>query len=346
MANTLVAKGTINPIYKSTQFRREEARKDAQFQADAYVRNVEITYEIQPGQFETFKASPKDDPPPSTGKDYDSNESHPKIDFQGEYPNLQVSQDAAGGQIIKSIEPGKESTFVVQPSGSYEGHGPNGEVVSVTVGKEHKYNADGVSSVADGHSDTKVSGSSRTTVAGGSHSETAGNKYDGAGGVSISGSGDSQINHSSGDGFQITEGNIVTDHTGSVNHNFNGDYVEVTNGHKITIVNGENGINVQDGNMDTQVSSGKYRVKASSDILIDSDTQITLKVGGSMIIISPSNITLSTSGDIVVKGNNGVQLAATDGETTVAGKTVVVKSKQGTKIEAGGTIPPLPWVPQ
>ena len=295
MAGTLVTTGTINPLYKSTDFRRQEAQKDAQFQADAFTRNVEITYEIQPGQFEKFTASPKDDPPPSDGNDYKENESHPKIDFQGEYPNLQVSQDAAGNQSIKSIEPGKESSFEVKPSGSYEGHGPDGAKVSVTVGKEHKYNADGVSSVADGHSDTKVSGSSRSTVAGGSHSETGGNKYDGAGGASVSGSGDSQINHSSGDGFSITEGNLVTDHTGHVNHNYNGDYVEVTNGHKVTIVNGENGITVQSGNMDTQVSDGKYRVKASDEITIDSDTKIILKVGSSTVVITPSGVTITAS---------------------------------------------------
>ena len=218
---------------------------------------------------------------------YDPNQAHPKIVYDGTYPNLHVTQRADGSQELRSLEPGKESFFNVQPTGNYTGHGQDGAEVSVTVGKKHAYNADGTSSTTDGHSDEKVSGTSRSTVSQGSHSETGGNKYDGTGGSSISGSNNSEVKHSSGDGFSSTEGNLVTDHEGSVNHNYTGDYVTQVTGHKADIVHGENSITVTGGNMDTSVESGKYKVESSSLII--------LKVGGSTITITPDNITLKAA---------------------------------------------------
>jgi len=222
---------------------------------------------------------------------YDPNNAHPKIPFLGTYPNLHVFQDHAQ-QILKSLDPGNESLFHVLPTGNYTGHGPDGAEVNVTVGKQHKYNADGHSSTTDGHKDEKTSGTKRDATAGGHHSETAGNKYEAGGGTKIASSKDSQINHSDGDGFHITEGNLITDHTGSVNHNYTGDLVQQVTGHKIDMINGEYGVHISAGNYDMQLDDGKARLKASSDILIESDSKITLKVGGSTITITASNITI------------------------------------------------------
>ena len=227
---------------------------------------------------------------------YDPNQAHPKIDYKGTYPNLHVTQRADGSQELRSLEPGKETYFDVQPTGNYTGYGSDGAVVEVTVGKKHEYNADGTSKTTDGHADEKVSGSSRTTISGASHNEVAGNKYDGAGGVVVTGSNDSQITHSSGDIFHTTDGNHITDHTGTVNHNITGDFVEQITGHKVSIVNGEFGTNVQGGNVDVQVNDGKYRLKAAKEILIDSDTSITLKVGQSTIVITSDTITATVNG--------------------------------------------------
>jgi hypothetical protein len=238
---------------------------------------------------------------------YDPNQAHPKIDFLGTYPNLHVIQDHAL-QILKSLEPGKESLFQVLPTGNYTGFGPDGAEVSVTVGKKHQYNADGKSTTTDGHQDEKVGATKRSTISGDAHTETAGNKYDGNGGVVVSGSNDSQITHSSGDVFHTSEGNHITDHTGSVNHNFTGDYVEQTTGNKIVIVNGENGVNVQTGNMDTQVSDGKYRIKAAKEILVDSDTSITLRVGDSIIVITTNSITATVGKKGISIKSDGVRI--------------------------------------
>lgn len=229
--------------------------------------------------------------------DYDPNTAHPKIPYKGTYPNMHVTQRADGSQELRSLDPGNEAYFEVQATGNYTGHGPNGEQVNVTVGKQHSYNADGVSQTTDGHSDVKISGTNRSTVAGSEHSETGGNKYTAGGGVSISGFNDSVIHHSSSDGFHTTEGDIVTDHTGNVNHNISGDCVDQVTGNKMTMIGGEWGVHLSGGNLDFQLDSGKGRLRASDDILIESDSKITLKVGSSTIVIESSQITV-TSGAV------------------------------------------------
>lgn len=222
------------------------------------------------------------------GYEEGSNQKHPKLKYEGTYPNLHVTQGADGSQIIRSLEPGKEAVFHVEPSGSYEGHGPDGQKVSVSVGKEHSYNAEGTSSTTDGHSDTKVGGSSRTNTDGGSSAETGGNQYSGGGGISVSATADSQINSATGgDKFETTSGSIVTDHEGNVNHNTTGDYVTQVTGNKHDMVSGEYGIHVSGGNMDVAVDGGNYKV--------ESPTKIILKVGSSTITMTPDNITIKAT---------------------------------------------------
>ena len=225
----------------------------------------------------------------------DYNVKHPKLPYEGNYPNLHVSQDAAGGQIIKSLEPGSEAYFEVQPSGSYSGHGPDGARVEVVVGKTHGYHGDGHSQTIDGQADQKVGGSMRSNSDGGRSSETAGDSYSGGGGHSVQGSGDSQVGHSSGDVFATTEGNHTTQHDGNVMHSMNGDMVMQITGNKHEMISGEWGLNNQGGNMDIQVDAGKFRLFVGNDILIQSTTSITLMVGSSIINITPSGIVIKAS---------------------------------------------------
>jgi hypothetical protein len=219
------------------------------------------------------------------GYEAGSNQKHPKIKYEGEYPNLHVTQGADGSQIIRSLEPGKECVFHIEPSGSYHGHGPDGQKVSVSVGKEHSYNAEGTSSVTDGHSDSKVGGSSRTNTNGGTSSETGGNQFSAGGGMSVNANKSSQINSVvGGDKFETTAGNVVTDHEGNVNHNVTGDYVSQVTGNKHDLITGEYGIHVSGGNMDIAVDGGNYKV--------ESPTLIVLQVGGSKITMTPDKITI------------------------------------------------------
>lgn len=277
--------------------------------------------------------------------EYDPNQKHPKIDYEGEYPNLHVTQGADGHQRIRSLEPGKESYFSVEPTGNYTGYGPQGQRVSVAVGKTHDYVGDGSSSTIDGHADQKVGSTMRTNVDGGVSREVGGSSYEGVGEVAISGSLDSRIDASvGGDGFQITEGNIVTDHTGDVNHNITGTYVNQVTEDRADIIGRDFAINVQGGSMDTQVDGGKVRIRATQDILIESDTKITLKVGGSYMEITPSKIVVYAAGSVVVAGESAAGIYAAEGTVTMSGKNNRIRSRRGTQLESG-TAPPAGQIP-
>ena len=254
----------------------------------------------------------------------DYNVKHPKLPYEGNYPNLHVSQDAAGNQIVKSLEPGKEAYFEIMASGSYYGHAADGSKTEVVVGKTHQYHADGVSKTADGHVDEKVSGSARSNSDGGRSSENGGDSYSGGSGHTISATQDSGVSHSSGDIFHTSEGNHVTQHDGNINHAVTGDMVEAVNGHKMEIITGEYGINIQSGNFDVQTNDGKTRIKSSDAILIDSDTSITLQVCGTSITITGSGIVINSGGDTTIKSS----------------KRNVIRSNQGTKLEVAN-VPPV-----
>lgn len=272
--------------------------------------------------------------------DYDPNQKHPKIDYEGEYPNLHVTQGVDGHQLIRSLEPGKESFFQVEPTGNYTGYGPQGQRVSVAVGKTHDYVAGGSSSTVDGHADVKVGSTMRTNVDGGMEQEIGGSVYEGAGGVVISGSLDSKVDASvGGDGFHVTEGNIVTDHTGDVNHNVSGSLVQQVTGDRADMVGSDWAISVQGGSLDAQVDSGKVRVKAAQDILIESDTKITLKVGGSYMEMTPNKIVIYTPGQVVVASKGEAGIYSADTFVTVSGKRNRIKSAQGTQLEAASAPP-------
>lgn len=229
-------------------------------------------------------------------KKYDPNTKHPNIEFKGKYPNLWVDTFPDGHQTLRSLQPGQESFFTIEPAGNYTGHGPDGQKVSVTVDKEHEYGADGKSSTLDGHSDSKVAGTSRTNVDQSTNSETGGNKYEGGGGLHISGSRDSKMDASTGgDHYQTTSGNVTSDHEGNRHQNVSGDIVTQIRGNKVTIVGGDEAINNQGGSVDFKIDKGKFRLKAADEIIIDSDTKIILKVGGNSIVMDSSGVTATVN---------------------------------------------------
>lgn len=98
---------------------------------------------------------------------------------------------------------------------------------------------------------------------------------------------------SDSDDYQYTSGDRTTRHDGNQYHHNDGDFMSTTGGTKYEVVkDGEFGLHVQSGNWDTQVDAGKGRVFVQDELLIESPTKITFKVGGSTIVMEPSKITL------------------------------------------------------
>ena len=89
------------------------------------------------------------------------------------------------------------------------------------------------------------------------------------------------------------------------------------------VKDGDYGVHVQDKNIDFKADSGKAQIKTAKDITIESDTKITLKVGGSTIVITPTDITITAAGKVNIKASDDV---ITKGATT--------------KIQGGGAAAP------
>jgi hypothetical protein len=232
----------------------------------------------------------------------DYNVKHPKLTFDGNYPYINVTQDAGGGQIINNITPGNESYFHIQPSGSYTGHAADGSKVEVTANGSWSYSGNGSSTTVDGNHDLKITGVSRQNYDSGKSTEVNGDDYHGGSGHQIHGTSDTKYHHSSGDVFDTIEGDLVSDRVGSVHSNITGDHVQHITGNKMEIVSsGDSGINIQNGNVDMQIDNGKLRIKGAGDILINSDSTITLKVGTQTIVITSSGITISATSVNFVK---------------------------------------------
>ena len=57
---------------------------------------------------------------------------------------------------------------------------------------------------------------------------------------------------------------------------------------------GDWAFNNQSGSVDMQIDSGKFRLFDASDILIESQTKITFKVGSSTIVMKSDGISITS----------------------------------------------------
>lgn len=233
---------------------------------------------------------------------YDANVAHPKIDYLGSYPNLQVTQGADGSQTIRSLEPGNESYWEIQPSGSYRGYGANGQTVEVNTGKKHEYNADGHSMVIDGQSDYKVSGNHRFNVAGDHHIEAGGGIYSGANGNIIN----------------TAKGNIITSSTG-------GDIRNIAEGNWIDQIKGD-ASRVVSGHAVEQVTGSKT-VTSVADMVFNSKASITLQCGQCSITITPN--------EIYIVGPNIINTSAADNFVLLSGEVITAQAGSQMNLTSG-----------
>jgi hypothetical protein len=171
-----------------------------------------------------------------------------------------------------------------------------------------EYSSGGTSSTSDGHRDEACldkKGSKRQNFAGDSGVSAGGNIYSGAGETTIGGSKSGGFSHDQGDTYSATTGIRIFQHTGDTNIDHEGDYVNNTTGNRADLVNGEFAMNIQGGNMDIQVDSGKFRVKSGAELIVESDVTITIKVGSNVITINQAGITINAAAgkvDILATG--------------------------------------------
>ena len=194
--------------------------------------------------------------------------------------------------------PNDASSEIIQHDGSFETKEISAQKNGLLNRLYHNvrdYIAGGSSQNTDGQIDISGQSNQRTNIKQDNGVSVGGEHYQGVGGKVISGSKDPTFNHNTnGDTFTTSSGNVVSQHDGHSHESFNGDKIQQVSGNKHTIIeSGECGLHVQGGNLDYQVDGGKLRLKSGLDLIITSDTTITLKVGASVIVISPNKITIN-----------------------------------------------------
>jgi hypothetical protein len=198
-------------------------------------------------------------------------------------------------------EPEKYSYQKTRASGSYETvHFDQKKAEVITnfqPGEQRGYVAGGKSTQIDGHQDNNTESTHRINVAGDYgtanktwyHTSTEGtvmahNRY----------KDEYVVAASESKSYYGTYGDHATEHEGNWHEGFKKDHVEAIAKNKITMVEGgDYALHVQKGNADTHIAQ-KGRIYSGSDMLIESKTKITIKVGASTITITPSNITIKS----------------------------------------------------
>jgi hypothetical protein len=231
--------------------------------------------------------------------------SDPESGIEPQYPYLYGQRDNNGGYEFKYRNLNDHtvsSSETYLPSGSYETiqyHPETGEVKTrLNKGDEYIYGAGGVSTHIDGHSDTAVKSTSRTNISGDSAVHVGRNSSSMISGQSVTASGPS-INRSVPRSDTITYnssgGDVINEHTGNYHESYEKDFVTAVKQNAVFMVNeGDYAVHVQSGSYDAYIKN-KARIYADSDILFESKSKITLKVGGSTIVISPDSIVVNSA---------------------------------------------------
>lgn len=228
--------------------------------------------------------------------DVDNNQKLPDSDVEWEYPFNQVRQTAGGHETHYNSTPGKESHREFHPGGTYHETSTNGKKVQLTADKDYHVVTEGSSYATGGADDNHTKGGSRQNSEGGVHRETGLDLSGGVYGSLAEVVKAMSYTHAVGPKTEIREGGTVQDNNdGDNHHNVLGDKVTFIEGTKYEQISGEHGTHLPNGNMDVQLDSGKYRMKTGNDILIESDTKITFKVGSSTIVMEAGKITITAS---------------------------------------------------
>jgi len=217
------------------------------------------------------------------------------------YPYYSSEQDVNGNKTVTSRIPGdKGSDFSENYSstGSYEAveaHPERGEIrTKLNSGDVMSYTAGGSAVNVDGHMDQSVRSTSRSSVTGDHSIQIGRNSSSFVAGQEVLARGGPQIARgapgSDTKTYNSSGGDIVNEHTGNYHEAYRKNLVTSITKNAVTMVNeGDYALHVQAGNYDAHIKS-KARIYADDDILIESASKITLKVGGSTIVITSSGI--------------------------------------------------------
>lgn len=215
-------------------------------------------------------------------------------------------RDILGNQTIVHANPDEPENYVklvMDATGSYEtieyDSQENAHKTSLNTGRTSSYTVGGETSHVDGHKDSSVESTSRENVTGDKGVACKTNYQTSTEGTIIAHNRFKKefvVAASDSKSFSGSYGDQVNEHSGNWHEAFEKDHVQAVSGNKITMIEkGDYAIHVQKGNYDNHISE-KGRIYADNDILIESGTKITLKVGESSIVITGSSIKIIADG--------------------------------------------------
>lgn len=230
--------------------------------------------------------------------------SDPDSGIKPKYPYVYGERDNNGGYkfVYRDINDYTvASSEEYLPSGSYETiqyDSSKKEIrSSLNSGETRTYTAGGSSEQVDGHVDKSVSSTYRTNVKGDRSDSSGRNNINLTAGQVITAEGPTiKRNYPGSDtiSFNSSGGDVVQEHTGNYHESYEKDLVSsVSENYILMVKNGDLATHIQSGNYDTQVK-GKTRLFSEDEILIESSTKITIKVGSSTIVVGPSGITINS----------------------------------------------------
>jgi hypothetical protein len=237
-------------------------------------------------------------------KKVDKNQKLPDSDLEGKYPYIQATQTLGGHERVINNTPGDESSYTFEPSGTFEEVNADGQKMTLVADKFYQYINQGSTFTTEAGEDNRAEVTRNCCGDGGSHEENGANSSRAVYGQSADISKGNTYEQTTGVSYNVANEDCCNWYNDANDHNrTKGDQVSFIEGTKYQqITQGEYGIHVPDGNIDFQCDSGKTRIKSGNDILIDSDSKITLKVGSSTIVIESSKITITSPEVEFVRG--------------------------------------------
>lgn len=217
-----------------------------------------------------------------------------------EYPNIHGHSDILGGSQYHHLDPENPDAAAsehIHHDGTYHTKEVSQDKKGFHFELNHevrRYISGGGSLHHDGQQDETGKSNKHQDHAMDTSHGAGGNQYKGAGGKQIGGSKEGSFHHNTdGNSISASKGDVVENHEGNRHVKHEGDQVHAVIGNRVDMVQGEYGTHVQGGgNYDTQVDSGKLRLKSGQDMLFESDSKITIKVGSSTIVIESGTITI------------------------------------------------------
>ncbi len=233
--------------------------------------------------------------------------------------------DTSGGGKSYDTQAGGGVMRITGKDGSHmEFSAVSGRYSVRSTGQYHMAAGKGSSESVEGNKDDRVGGGSRHQVKDDGVSTTGGTTAASAGEQSIATSGKTRTKGTPKDEHSAVEGDSVGSSSGNSFGQARGDSVTMTKGNTIHAHEGEHGLYVIDGNGSSvyqksykihtgekfkQETIGKHDVKADGDLVIESVTKITFKVGSSTIVMTPSAIHIK-SDEVRVGGGQKLDLKA------------------------------------